>query len=54
MRSVLIGKKDDAQLLVVDTQLMTVTALDATATTTFAERIRPQDRSPAGSARVTA
>jgi hypothetical protein len=28
MRYVIIGKKDDAQLLVVDTQLMTVTALD--------------------------
>ena len=27
MRYVIIGKKDDAQLLVVDTQLMTVTAL---------------------------
>jgi uncharacterized membrane-anchored protein len=28
MRYVIIGKKDDAQLLVVDTQLMTVSALD--------------------------
>lgn len=28
MRYVIIGKKDDAQLLVIDTQLMTVTALD--------------------------
>ena len=27
MRYVIIGKKDDAQLLVIDTQLMTVTAL---------------------------
>jgi hypothetical protein len=28
MRYVIIGKKNDAQLLVIDTQLMTVTALD--------------------------
>ena len=28
MRYVIIGKKDDTQLLVVDTQQMTVTALD--------------------------
>lgn len=34
MRYVIIGKKDDAQLLVVDTQLMTVTALDQSAVLT--------------------